>query len=305
MLIVPDLWDFAFNNRTDELKNIFRLGCWNIGIVAAGVLIAELVFGNWYGNDELKYLYIIRNGSWQYEVSYPGIAEDERTVIYTRDRWGLRGTYGKPENIDILTVGGSTTDQRYITEGATWQDVLAENFRRNGRDVLVANAGIDGRTTFGHQYDFDLWFPKIDRLRPPYVMLYVGLNDMFFDRPNYHFDSAFAYDASLKEQIKRDSAVYFVYRTLVGVYLAKKRNLAYVAIDYDNAEWTDAPLLSNYQESLTDRLARYEGRLREILQKINNWGTSPIIVTQPRGTTASSMGRYWVLPEHTLESLND
>lgn len=272
-----------------------RIASWNLLVLLAGLFFVELVMGNWFRNDPLKYLHINRNGSWQYAVSYPGIHGDERKVIYTRDRWGLRGDYGNPEDIDILTVGGSTTDQRYITDGATWQDVLATHFERDGYHIGIANAGINGRTTFGHQFDFDLWFPSIDGLQPRYVLLYIGVNDMFFDRPNSRFDEAFRANHSFSEQIKRNSALYFLYRTVIGVYLAKKRDLAYVTIDYEHAEWTDVPLLSDHRRLLSERLQGYARRFASLLAKIDEWGAVPIVVTQPRGDYRIIDGRVWGL----------
>lgn len=41
-------------------------------------------------------------------------------------RYGFRGSYPSPGAIDMVTVGGSTTDQRFVTEGKTWQDVLTK-----------------------------------------------------------------------------------------------------------------------------------------------------------------------------------
>jgi len=60
---------------------------------------------------------------------------------------------------------GSTTDQRFIADGETWQDVLAAEYRSHGKTVSVVNAGIDGQSTYGHLKDFDWWFPHIPGLR--------------------------------------------------------------------------------------------------------------------------------------------
>ena len=42
-----------------------------------------------------------------------------------------------------------TTDQVYISDGLTYQDVLSEEFKKNNKDVIVC--GIDGQSTFGHK----------------------------------------------------------------------------------------------------------------------------------------------------------
>lgn len=298
------------------IKLASRIIVWNAGILVAGTLAIELAFGNWLRDDPLRHLHILRGGVWDYEISYPGIAEESRNVVYSRDRFGLRGDYGAPEDIDILTVGGSTTDQRFISDGHTWQDVLSNRFARGGRDVRVANAGLDGRTTFGHLHDFDLWFPTIEGLDPSWVLLYTGINDMFFDGPNGRYDDAHDDDRSLADIVKANSAIVYLFRTVFGIRRAIERNLAYVSIDYEGAEWTDEPLMSNHREKLTERLAGYASRVRQLLDRIAAMGATPIVVSQPRGDSRIVDGRvvglastnpriYWVLNDAALGELRD
>lgn len=265
-----------------RLRRVFKIIGYNAGILIAGVVCIELVFGNWLRGDPLHGLYLLRNGSWRFEVDYPGIADQDRSVVYSRDRFALRGDYGRPADIDILTVGGSTTDQRYVDDDATWQAVMADNFRREGLDVRIANAGVNGRTTFGHLHDFDLWFPRIEGLAPSHVLLYTGINDMFFDQPNGRFDDA-REPETLKRFIRHRSALVNLYRTVLGMYRAYRRNLVYLAIDYRGAEWTDTPLQSDYRSRLRDRLEGYATRMRMLIDRIEAMGAVPVVVTQPRG----------------------
>ena len=37
---------------------------------------------------------------------------------------------------DMVTIGGSTTDHRYIADGATWQHVIQRRYRLVGQDVV-------------------------------------------------------------------------------------------------------------------------------------------------------------------------
>ena len=71
----------------------------------------------------------------------------------------FRGNYNSTADIDILTVGGSTTKQHYIGDGFTWQDILSKNFQSHNEQISVVNAGIDGQSTFGHINNFHDWFP--------------------------------------------------------------------------------------------------------------------------------------------------
>ncbi|MCZ7600784.1 MAG: SGNH/GDSL hydrolase family protein [Gammaproteobacteria bacterium] len=191
----------------------------NLGIAIALLVLVELTLGNWFRNDPLRPLAIPRDVSWRYEIDYPGIRDEDRAVRYVRDRYGLRGNYGLPADIDILTIGGSTTDQRFVTEGRTRQDVLMAEFGKAGLDIRVANAGINGRTTYGHLHDFDLWFPRIEGLAPAWVLLYVGINDMFAERAT-RFDSAHRRDESPWRHLRDNSVIFEARRTVSGMYRA-------------------------------------------------------------------------------------
>ena len=49
-------------------------------------------------------------------------------INYSRDQYGLRGKYDSVNNIDIITIGVSTSGQRYIADSLTFQRVLQKNF---------------------------------------------------------------------------------------------------------------------------------------------------------------------------------
>jgi len=133
----------------------------NFTLLVIGILVAEIFFGNWFYPDNLNRLNIIRSRTVKYDIA--GLYDSSsKAISITRDQYGLRGAFQLPADIDILTVGGSTTDQRYITDGKTWQDVLQQKFESIGKNVKVANAGVDGQSTFGHIKNFDWWFPEMD-----------------------------------------------------------------------------------------------------------------------------------------------
>lgn len=259
-----------------------RIIAWNLGIAIALLVLVELAMGNWFRDDPLRPLAIPRDVSWRYEIDYPGIREDDRAVHYVRDRYGLRGNYGRPAEIDILTVGGSTTDQRFVTEVRTWQDVLMTEFRKVGLDIRVANAGINGRTTYGHLHDFDLWFPRIEGLAPAWVVLYVGINDMFADRPT-RYDSANRRDESPWRHVRDNSVILETWRTLSGMLRARRFELAGATIDHAGGEWTTKPLMSGHRERMAERIAGFRARLAALLDRVERMGATPIVVTQPRG----------------------
>jgi lysophospholipase L1-like esterase len=98
--------------------------------------------------------------------------EPRSEVTYIRDRYGLRGLNYPTSKLELMTVGGSTTDQIYITEGATWQDVIHS---RTG--IVTANAGVEGMTSRGHIVAVEDWLHRLPDSHPRYFLHYVGVND--------------------------------------------------------------------------------------------------------------------------------
>lgn len=265
----------------------------NVLVLVLGLGIAELVFGEWLGGG-FGTLNIPR-GRVIFDVSelYPGGGRIE----YVRDRYGLRGAYPSPGCIDILTLGGSTTDQRALGEGETWQDRIRENFRASGRKVSVVNAGIDGQSTQGNIYNFERWFPLIPGLKPRYVLVYSGINDMFLHGAQTN-DRLVAGSPLLKlhHVVKNNSVLYRLYKTIQGVVAARQARLTGDVVDYARATWTDRANLDGDPPDLGQRVDAYGRRLVHLVELIRAMGAQPILVTQKRGDARRRDGRLIGLP---------
>lgn len=163
-------------------KLAFLAIIWSVAlllVLAATELFLRMTSGGW---DNTLRLNLIRSGTYNYPVSdfykWP-----TPTVRYVRDRYGLRDDCASPAAIDILTVGGSTTDQRYLAQQSTYQAVMERELTRAaGRKVCVSNAGVDGHSTYGHLVAFHDWFPLIPGLKPKFFVFYIGVNDANFTR---------------------------------------------------------------------------------------------------------------------------
>ena len=262
-------------------KRILGILAVNALVLAAGIVAAELIFGGWLDPRRLNRLNLIRDSVYKHDVS--GLYRRADPVItYTRDRHGLRGAYSSPEKIRILTLGGSTTDQRYIADGETWQDALQRSFQQAGLTVPVANAGVDGQSTFGHIADFRWWFPGIPGLAPEFILFYVGIND-------YHIDAAERFDRlvsdrgnpGIADHIREDSAIWNLYRTLRGVYKALVvSRIGHQRVEFGKLKWVREPLLQDYG-FMAPRLAAYAERLRLLADLTRRTGAMPIFVSQP------------------------
>ena len=229
----------------------------NLLVLALGVLLLELAFGSWVRDNRIRNLNLIVDELYVHDVE--ALYENGgRGVVYRRDAHGLRGEYGDPSQIDILSVGGSTTDQKYIGEGETWQDVLRERFAADGTTLRIANAGVDGHSTIGHLRAFEWWFPQIPGLAPRYVLFMVGLNDI-------HLPSKREYDrieAAVEPSWRERSALFGAWRTLRGIWRASQRQVGHRRVDFAQLEWVEQPLLSDHAQRTAARRRQYGNRLR-------------------------------------------
>lgn len=264
-----------------RLKHILAVLAVNLLVLAAGIVAVELLFGGWLDSRQLNRLNILKNRVYKHDVSAL-YQTDKPLVTYTRDHHGLRGAYSSPGDIRILTVGGSTTDQRHVRDGETWQDALRKRFEQAGMRVPVANAGIDGQSTFGHIANFKWWFPDIPGLAPEFILFYVGIND-------YHKDTADRFDqyvadrpnAGIGDRIRDNSAIWHLGKTLQGVYKAiVVQKIGHRRVDFDRIKWVREALQENY-DFMAPRLDAYAGRLRLLADLTRKAGATPIFVSQP------------------------
>lgn len=271
---------------TFSTKEYFFLVIGIIFSIFIGIFILELIFGAWIIQDawyKTREINVVRN----VRVTYDGsniYGENSRPILYTRDQNGLRGSCTDPSKIDILTIGGSTTDQRYVSDGHTYQDILSELLtEKKGRVVCVSNAGIDGHSTFGHVRSFELWLPLIENLRPNYVLFYVGVNDAGFrnvEVPGYDNNQGTGFLAALRAK----SAIYDFFRTLrdlirthmnTSIYAGHSLNIPPVS-DYVVDKMT-----GGVEVKIMGNTRSFENRFRQLMAMTESLGAKPICVSQP------------------------
>lgn len=264
-----------------SLRNVGKILLVNLVLLLGGALILELVFGTWFTPNRMRRLNIRTDIEVTFDTGHLFPSATGKS-LYRRDKYGFRGAYPSPSEIDILTIGGSTTDQRLLGEGETWQDVLAAEFAASGRRVSVVNAGVEGQSTFGHIRNFDWWFPFVPQLKPKYVLAYVGINDVFRIDDTVPLDHVAPEDGGgFGEYVKERSALYDLYLKLAGAWLAARvHRVGHDKLEWSAVEWTDAPLLSNHDSVMAVPLAMYEERLVHLIRKIRALGAEPILVTQ-------------------------
>ena len=270
----------------------------NLGLVFLVLVAAELVFGTWVFGPSFGSLNLPRAVERRYAV---GHAPAGGIVVYTRDRHGLRGRYAGPDTIGILALGGSTTNEVYVSDGETWTDRLGQRFAQAGRALSVVNAGAEGQTTVGHLRNFDVWFPLIPNLKARYILAYVGVNDMALDADGTSPDQD-RYDRMESPEpfrraaqfAKNHSVFYRLWRTWRGMKRAERHQLVHTSLDHAAFAWTEvsAPVAEPQPGSELDRrLGAYRARVAALIARIRQEGAEAIVVTQARSNWRREGGK--------------
>ncbi|MDP6788705.1 MAG: GDSL-type esterase/lipase family protein [Rhodospirillales bacterium] len=279
----------------------------NVGMVLFILFAAEVIFGGWVFGPRYGSLIIPKDFQRRFDTTrlYAGGG----IVYYKRDEHGLRGAYDDPSKIDILAVGGSTTNELFIDDEQTWSAVLGEEFRRHGRPMVVVNAGVDGQSTIGHIKNFDLWFPLIPDLKARFILVYVGINDLLTMDQGYfaESDSLFAWSHHTKRFLMNTSALYGLFRNIRGMARARDARLTHASGSFNGLEWRQPPRppdIAAAERKHAAKLSLYADRLRELAWRIQAFGARPIFVTQHRADYRVVDGRVLspVMKDGTLHA---
>ena len=262
------------------------------------LLVLELIFGSWFNEDkwlETRSINIIRDAQINYDAENI-YGKDSPSVIYTRDKNGLRGSCKNPKEIDILSIGGSTTDQRYVPDGQTYQDFLQSLLSQQyGKQICVSNAGIDGHSSFGHLESFKVWFPLIEGLKPKYFLFYVGINDAGFrTQPIAGVDLSKEYNEStIRNKLRKKSAIYNLPRNLHKIAEGINGTRAYAM--HSKRIPSDSDYIATKKSNSTEvQIAKnaeaFKNRFWNLILQTRSYNAKPICVSQPHLFTKNIKG---------------
>jgi hypothetical protein len=275
---------------------VFRVFAINLAILLALVVVAELIFGHWLSGPQYGAMNLPRNVVRHFDTA--ALYEGGKKIRYSRDEHGLRGTYSDPSNIQILTIGGSTTNQLYIDDEEAWQARLQNLFAGAGQPATVVNAAVDGQSTLGHIAIFDRWFPQIPNLRARYVLAYVGINDeALHDAQQYDAMEPSDFLRRIRYWIANKSAVYDLYRTVKGMITAHRMKLVHGQSPLKGLAWARYRPVTDLVEPEGAReadLQSYRERLKVLAGRIRDFGAEPIFVTQPTAQFRIKDGWVWI-----------
>ncbi len=148
--------------------------------------VTELFFGNWIRNYVFKENYVtlpnfIKDVDLKFDARRIYSSDKKVNISYSRDKLGYRSMENKSKKPIVLTIGASTTDQRYVSEGETWQDTL---------DNLIpkydfVNGGVDGHSIYGTLLSVRSWHSKaLKDKEVKFVIYYSGHSDISFMNSN-------------------------------------------------------------------------------------------------------------------------
>jgi hypothetical protein len=289
------------------LRRWVRIVGINFAILLAGIVVAELIFGNWIFGPRLGYLTIPRDVQIRRDMN--DIEPGAGIATFTRDKHGLRGEYGgDPANIDILVMGGSTTNELYVSDEKTWVAQLDKMLAEGGYRLKAVNAGVDGHSTIAHIRSFEIWLPQIPRLRPKYFMFYIGINEPIADAlERYDLIEEKRFWAKVERTWKNNSALNNLYRVVRGTWRARQVRVAHGRMTFPEADmtatWDGSPALrARVEPQWRAQLAAFESRAHRLAELSRQWGATPIFVTQTRGDYRWRKGKLIGMSEAALDS---
>ncbi|MCE7993720.1 MAG: SGNH/GDSL hydrolase family protein [Roseivirga sp.] len=261
-------------------RRTLKLLAVNLTILMTLLVFVELIFGAWIFKDkQLAFFGVSPNMNEQFEITF--YTETPVTVRHTRDQYGLRGqnSFNQPEKIDILTIGGSTTFQKFIDDADTWESHLEDKLKAAGKSLIISNAGINGHSTHAHIKAFDLWLSNIEHLKPRYILFYIGIND-FLPRP--FLLSGNTENSPIKAALQGNSIIYNALRRAKGAYMAKKNEFE-SNVDFSQHEFNSTTLLTaEYREFyLNEFIPAFKQRQQKLIDLSLAMGAEPVFITQP------------------------
>jgi hypothetical protein len=263
---------------------IVKLIAVNLSICIALLVPVELIFGDWFSGRDALGMLTVKSSILYIEPSpfYPA----GTMITYRRNAYGLRGPDEDPAHIDILAIGGSTTNERFLDENDTWTVRLTELLRRHDCPLSIANAGVDGASTLGHIASFDTWLNRVPGLKPRFALVYIGINDAFVDPHASALPREERYASPLRRfeyYIAAHSAVHRLYSVLRGLWQARQAGLPYGESPLPREiAWESVSLTDSSSSAIAERAVAYRRRLEQLNERIRAFGARPIYITQER-----------------------
>jgi lysophospholipase L1-like esterase len=205
---------------------------------------------------------------------------------HTKNSLGFRGPEPPKDfagRLTLVTIGGSTTECLFLSDGKTWTDAMARRLAQAFPDIWVNNAGLDGQSTYGHLI---LLRDFVDGLHPRVAVFLIGANDIGLDAGN-------PYDTALtppRSRVRSIASFLTDHLELAGL----AQNLVRVARTHEDGfghGQIDVRTLTRLEDNPDETrvtLAKYSAplpsfaeRVAALVEECRRHGIEPVLVTQP------------------------
>jgi hypothetical protein len=220
-----------------------------------------------------------------YDIHNVKIKDLDTTIYHAKNELGFRGENPPAEfqrQLSLITVGGSTTECRYVSDGKTWEDLLGDGLKKSFDHVWLNNAGLDGHSTFGHLILTDKYLTK---LKPKVILFLVGCNDVEIDKiKETDLNNVGKNAETLKQFLNKYSEVYSTFRSLQKSYIAHKKGLSHDTefnlTTRDTITFTDDSIKKTMRRQ-EKFIPLYKNRIDSLISLCRRNGIVPIFITQP------------------------
>lgn len=265
----------------------------NLLLMVAGLCFALImlevflrILGNPFG-FRIKGDQIVLPAHQKYEIHNTTVNQLDELIIHEKNSFGFRGAE-PPIDFDayltLVTVGGSTTECFYLSEGQTWTDGLGLLLEEKFSPFWINNAGLDGHSTYGH---IVLMEDYLVQFNPKVLLFLVGANDM-------GLGDAGAYDRSIEKNIATlpgllksasgYSEVAALLYNLARFVVTRQQDIGHGSLDsvdlpaiVISEQAKEAALQTHRQQYLSS----YQSRLEQIITLARENGIEVVLITQP------------------------
>lgn len=259
----------------------------------------------------------------QYVITNTSIPGLDPIIHHTKNSLGFRGAE-PPDDFNqypsVVALGGSTTEQFYISDGYTWVDLLGKQLQTAFPRTWINNAGLDGHSTFGHVIMLEKY---LTALRPTIILLLAGINEIDRNDLPSRADTVIlktVYANTLDFLAKKSEVVNFAL-TIARSWRARRVGVAHSFVDFIKmpALVLGDQVIAARLEAQKPYVAAYRERLVRIIDMAEKNKSMLILITQPLlwgagkdpvtgvdlGTARMSAERNGLLYSNLLELYNE
>ena len=207
-------------------------------------------------------------------------------IHHTKNSLGFRGPEPPKdfaERLTIVTIGGSTTECLFLSDGKTWTDQMARRLAPSFPALWVNNAGLDGQSTYGHLI---LLRDFVDDLHPRVAVFLIGVNDIGLDAGN-PYDTALTPPSSplrstlsfLTDHVELAGLA----QNLLRVARTRSEGFGHEQIDLRMMRHIehDAAVTRDTLAKYSTALPAFSARVTAIVDETRGHGIEPVLITQP------------------------